>query len=198
MRTPARIFAALFQGGGDIPLLMPVLDRLIARGHAVRIMVGPGVRGSRLPVSADLKRRITSSGAVPVSFREPHLHPLDAAPHRKGIIGAWVPPGFRIVPGEAETALWAQAWAGNVRRTASRADRPCRRGFRFAWGSCSCGGSGGPRSCAHAHRFASAPRWYTATRAGMAARTWTYRCSSRCSRAKLLSNICTAEMLCRP
>jgi hypothetical protein len=41
MRTPARILAALFQGGGNIPLLMPILDRLIARGHAVRIMVGP-------------------------------------------------------------------------------------------------------------------------------------------------------------
>jgi MGT family glycosyltransferase len=114
MRTPARILAALFQGGGNIPLLMPILDRLIARGHAVRIMVGPGVRRSRLPVSVDLERRIASSGAIPILFREPDSHPLDAAPHSKGIIGAWVPSGFRFVPGEAATALWAPVWANNV------------------------------------------------------------------------------------
>jgi hypothetical protein len=114
MHTPARILATLFQGGENIPLLMPVLDRLIARGHTVRIMAGPGVRRSRLPVSADLDRRIASSGAVPILFREPDSHPLDAAPHSRGIIGAWVPSGFRFVPGEAATALWAPAWAKNV------------------------------------------------------------------------------------
>jgi MGT family glycosyltransferase len=114
MLAPARILAALFQGGGNIALLMPVLERLIARGHAVRIMVGPGVRRSRLPVSLDLRRRIASSGAVPVSFCEPDAHPLDAATRPKGAIGGWVPPGFRFVPGEAETALWAPAWARNV------------------------------------------------------------------------------------
>jgi hypothetical protein len=114
MQTPARILATLFQGGGNIPLLMPVLDRLIARGHAVRIMAGPGVRRSRLPVSADLDRRIASSGSVSISFSEPPSHPFDAVPHPKGIFGAWVPPGFRFVAGEAETAMWASAWAENV------------------------------------------------------------------------------------
>ena len=114
MRTPARILAALFQGGGNIPLLMPVLDRLIARGHAVRIMVGPGVRRSRLPVSCELERRIASSGSVSISFRAPPSHPLDAVARPKGIFGAWVPSGFRFVPGEAETAMWASVWAENV------------------------------------------------------------------------------------
>ena len=114
MHPPARVLAALFQGGGNIPLLMPVLEQLTTRGHLVRIMAGPSVRRSRLPVGADLERRIASSGAIRVPFREPHLHPLDAAPHAKGLIGTWAPRGFRIVSGEAETALWAPAWAENV------------------------------------------------------------------------------------
>jgi MGT family glycosyltransferase len=80
----------------------------------MRVMAGPGVRRSRLPVSGDLERRIASSGSVSISFREPASHPLDAVAHPKGIFGAWVPPGFRFVPGEAETAMWASAWAENV------------------------------------------------------------------------------------
>lgn len=114
MRPPAHILAALFQGGGNIPLIMPVLEQLIARGHVVRIMAGPGVRRSRLPVSADLEKRIASSGAVRVPFHEPRQHPLDTAPHAKGLIGAWAPIGFRVARGEAQTALWAPAWAENV------------------------------------------------------------------------------------
>jgi len=43
LRPPARVPAAQFQGGGNIPILMSVLKQLIARSYVVRIMVGPGV-----------------------------------------------------------------------------------------------------------------------------------------------------------
>jgi MGT family glycosyltransferase len=109
-----RILGAMFQGGGNIPLLMPVMARLAARGHSVHIMAGPGVRRSRLPVSADLLRRISRSSAALVPFHEPDLHPFDSAPPPAGLIGSWAPRGFKGVAREAHTAIWAPAWAANV------------------------------------------------------------------------------------
>ena len=76
MNRPAHILAAMFQGGGNIPLLMPVMARLVERGHILRILAGPGVRRSRLPISESLIRRSRrpvqrsyNSGARPPSAR---------------------------------------------------------------------------------------------------------------------------------
>jgi MGT family glycosyltransferase len=119
MHRPARILAAMFQGGGNIPLIMPVMARLVERGHAVRILAGPGVRHSRLQISAGFVQRIIASGAVLVPFREPHTHPLENA-LKKGILGRWVPVGFQGVTREAQAAAWAPAWAENVAAESQR------------------------------------------------------------------------------
>ena len=110
----ARVLAAVFQGGGNIPLIMPVLAELAARGHAVRVMAGPGIRRSRLPVSPDLLLRLSRTGTGAVSFPEPAPHPLDAAPPTRGLACGWVPGPFRGAPAEARTTLWAPAWAEAV------------------------------------------------------------------------------------
>ena len=94
-RRPARILTAMFQGGGNIPLLMPVMARLVERGHQVRIMAGPGVRRSRLPLSDGLVRRIADSGAQLIPFNEPAKHPFENAPPAIGLIGSWVPKAFQ-------------------------------------------------------------------------------------------------------
>ena len=114
MKRPVSILAAMFQGGGNIPLLTPVLARLVERGHELRIIVGPGVRRSRLPVSDGLVNRLASIGATLVPFRQPEPHPLDNAPPMRGLIGGWVPKPFRNIPGQAQTLVWAPAWAENV------------------------------------------------------------------------------------
>ena len=70
VRPPfARVLAAVFQGGGNIPLILPVLAELAAHGHDVRIMARPGIRGSRLPVSSDHRRRLAGAGVVPQGSR---------------------------------------------------------------------------------------------------------------------------------
>ena len=114
MAEPARILGAMFQGGGNVQLIMPIMTRLVERGHSVRIIAGPGVRPSNLPLSPDLVHRISSAGATLVPFRIPDLHPLDAAPPSKGVLGSWVPAGFKSLPGEARTAAWATAWSLQV------------------------------------------------------------------------------------
>jgi MGT family glycosyltransferase len=101
----------MFQGGGNIPLIMPVVTRLVARGHWVRIMAGPGVRQSRLPVSPAFLERIRSAGVTLVPFADPEVHPMDDARPARGLVGGWVPKVFRWVQLEAQATLWAPAWA---------------------------------------------------------------------------------------
>jgi len=111
MTRPLRILGAMFQGGGNVPLIMPIMARLVEQGHAVRVMAGPGVRRSRLPVNASLLGRIVASGATVVPFQPPPSNPFDTAGHPRGLVGRWVPPGFESIPAEAQTAVWASAWA---------------------------------------------------------------------------------------
>jgi hypothetical protein len=101
----------MFQGGGNIPLIMPVVSRLVARGHQVRIMASAGVRQSRMPVSSAFLERIRAAGPTLVPFPDPEVHPMDHAPRARGLIGGWVPKTFRSVPLEAQATLWAPVWA---------------------------------------------------------------------------------------
>src|SRR3954469_23823219 len=91
----ARVLAAVFQGGGNIPLILPVLAELAARGHAVRVVAGPGIRRSRLPVGQDFLDRLAMAGAKVVPFPEPALHPLDTAPAVRGLVHGWTLAEFR-------------------------------------------------------------------------------------------------------
>ncbi|HEV8714307.1 MAG TPA: glycosyltransferase [Candidatus Binatia bacterium] len=114
MTDSVRILFAMFQGGGNIPLIMPVVTRLVARGHQVRILVEPGVRQSRLPVSTAFLQRIQAARATLVPFPDPEVHPLDHVPRTRGLIGGWVPKAFRAYALEGRTALWAPVWAERV------------------------------------------------------------------------------------
>lgn len=104
----------MFQGGGNIPLTIPVVARLVARGHQVRVMAGPGIRRSRLRVSAAFSERIRAAGADRIPFREPDIHPLDEAPAPRGLLGGWAPKSLHGIQLETQTALWTPVWAENV------------------------------------------------------------------------------------
>ena len=110
----SRLLVAMFQGGGNIPLLLPIATRLATLGHRVRFIVGPGVRPSRLPVSEHLSRSLRATGADLVYLREPKIHPLDASPHVRGVTFGWVPKAFRSVAAEARAARWIPHWAQEV------------------------------------------------------------------------------------
>jgi MGT family glycosyltransferase len=115
MKRPAHILAAMFQGGGNIPLLMPVMVSLVERGHHLRILIGPGVRRSRLPVSESVVHRLAAAGAAVIPFKEPDRHPLDGVGPPKGLIGGWMPTQLHVLPQEARTLFWAPAWSENVK-----------------------------------------------------------------------------------
>ena len=77
---PLAILFAMFQGGGSIPLLLPIVRALVARGHRVRVLAGPGVRASRAPLSPRFLERVAATGASLVPFEEPDSHPFQDAP----------------------------------------------------------------------------------------------------------------------
>lgn len=110
----SRLLVAMFQGGGNIPLLLPIVARLAALGHHVRVMVGPGVRRSRLPVSEQLDRSLRAIGAEVIRLREPDIHPLDVSPGARGVALGWVPTAFRSVAAEARAARWIPHWTQEV------------------------------------------------------------------------------------
>lgn len=115
MARPLGILACMFQGGGNLPLILPILRELIARGHTVRVMAGPGVRTSRLKLGPSLLQRVDQMGAAVIPFREPDVHPFDDATFTDlGLIGSWTPTAFRNVQREARATVWAPAWALNV------------------------------------------------------------------------------------
>src|SRR5215216_2004138 len=112
----SRFVFGMFQGGGNIPLITPIVGRLVARGHDVRVIAGPGVRASRLPVSARMRERLLAAGARIVPFSEPAVHPLDAAPAIDGIDNEEIPAALRTrIIAETTPIHWAAAWAENVR-----------------------------------------------------------------------------------
>ena len=115
MKRPLKILACMFQGGGNISLISPILAELIERRHTVRAIVGPGVRPSRLKVSPSLLRCIDEIGAELIPLREVDVHPFDDATSiDRGLIGSWTPRSFRHVQRAALTSVWAPTWARNV------------------------------------------------------------------------------------
>lgn len=112
---PIRFLFAMFQGGGNIPLIMPIVSELVRRGHDVRIMAGPGIRGRPQPVTEDFLGRIARSGATRVPFQAPDVDPHEDAPPVRGVAFGWMPKRYEPISSRgARTALWSAHWASNV------------------------------------------------------------------------------------
>jgi UDP:flavonoid glycosyltransferase YjiC (YdhE family) len=114
MAEGRNLLMAMFQGGGNIPQLLPIVTRLVTLGHRVRVLVGPGVRRSRLRVSESLWRSLHATGAQILRLRDPDVPPWDAAPSAQGLLFGWTPQAFRSVEQEALAQLWLPHWADEV------------------------------------------------------------------------------------
>jgi UDP:flavonoid glycosyltransferase YjiC (YdhE family) len=121
MAEGRNLLVAMFQGGGNIPQLLPIVARLVMLGHRVRVLVGPGVRRSRLPVSESLWRSLHATGAQILRLREPEVHPWDMAPSAQGLLFGWTPQAFRSVEQEARAQSWLPHWADEVAAELQRA-----------------------------------------------------------------------------
>lgn len=119
--APLRFLFAMFQGGGNITLIMPIVGELVRRGHDVRVLPGTGIRYS-MPVSPRFSELIELSGSTRLPFVEPDADPYDAAPPLRGLLFGWMPERFkRIARFEARTTLWSAHWASAVTTELERA-----------------------------------------------------------------------------
>lgn len=109
-----RILFAMFHGDGNVPLITPIVAALVARGHAVRVLAGPGVRATRLPVGDRFLTRIAATGATHVPFTMPATHPFDDAPAPCGLLRGWTPKRLTAATSTAPTLVWSSAWAENM------------------------------------------------------------------------------------
>ena len=110
-----RVLFAMFEGGGNLSLILPIAARLVERGHEVRVLAGPNVRAGRPPISERFLPRIRATGATPVVLATPAPHPFDEA--RFGWTPRWLD---RITPNCAPL-VWSRAWAEGVRDALARA-----------------------------------------------------------------------------
>jgi UDP:flavonoid glycosyltransferase YjiC (YdhE family) len=110
-----RFLFAMFQGGGNIPLILPIVSELMRRGHQVRVIAGPNIRGPERPLSPAFLERIRASGAELVDFEMPTGDPYNTGPSARGLAFGWMPERFSPVSERmARTTLWSASWAANV------------------------------------------------------------------------------------
>ena len=118
---------AMFEGGGNVPLILPIVTRLVARGNRVKVVAGASIRrpGVFSPTDAFLQR-ITTTGASVVRLAEPDTHPLPGAAPR-GLALGWTPKrftsglafkGIDLALTTRWSAAWATGMAGEVAREA--------------------------------------------------------------------------------
>ena len=110
-RSPLDILFAMFQGGGNIPLIVPIVNQLTDRGHRVRVLAGNGVRSNRLPISPDFLSHLHATGAEVIQVADPEPHPFDITPPIQGLIRGWTPDYMKLIPLTARPNYWSPAWS---------------------------------------------------------------------------------------
>lgn len=109
MLFEVRILFAMFEGGGNLSLIFPIVARLVERGHDVRVLAGPNVRAGRTLMSERFLPRIHATGATAVMLPTPTPHPFDEA--RFG----WTPRWLDRITANCPPLVWSRAWAEGVR-----------------------------------------------------------------------------------
>ena len=104
----------MFEGGGNISLILPIAGRLVERGHQVRVLAGPTVWKSRRPAGTRFHERIASAGASVVPFQPSPFEPLDGPVRLRGLVGGWTPGPIVRLGGYVQVYRWAPAWSSNV------------------------------------------------------------------------------------
>jgi UDP:flavonoid glycosyltransferase YjiC (YdhE family) len=116
VERPGQFLFAMFQGSGNIPPILAVVQRLAARGHQVRVIAGPGLTPDRpgRPASPAFLDSIREAGAtvIPLPAAE---DPFAAAPPVQGGLWGWTPPSFAVNVFVARRFLAAPVWADHVR-----------------------------------------------------------------------------------
>ena len=118
---PIRFLFVMFQGGGNIPPILAVAQQLVAHGHDVRILAGPGLQPGRppRPPSAAFLEGVRTIGATLVPFHQAQ-DPFARLPPAQGLLWGWTPRAFAVNVFLARRFLAAPVWADNVQGALTR------------------------------------------------------------------------------
>ena len=102
---------AMFYGGGNVDLILPLVRRLIARDHEVCVLAGPRL-WPHLPEPIDpFLQAVKATGAKVVALPEPAVSPHDAAPPMHGLLLGWTPRRLKKAVNIAIASRWSSIWA---------------------------------------------------------------------------------------
>jgi MGT family glycosyltransferase len=104
----------MFQGGGNLHLIVPIVRELTARRHHVRVLAGPSIWAPYPPPPTSLLERITGAGASAIPLPVPAQNPHQAAPRQPGLIFGWTPKTLNKARYLGIASWWAPAWATAV------------------------------------------------------------------------------------
>jgi hypothetical protein len=112
---PIRFLFVMFQGGGNIPPVLAVAQQLVAHGHQVCILAGPGLQPGRppRPPSAVFLESVRTIGATLVPFHQAQ-DPFSRLPPAQGLLWGWTPRAFTVNVSLTRWFLAAPVWADNV------------------------------------------------------------------------------------
>lgn len=114
---------AMFHGGGNVYLILPIVRALTARGHRVRVLVGPRIWMPEPPPPAELLAAVAAAGATVIPLPQPVHNPHHVAPARRGLFMGWTPRQLSRGRNLATASWWAQTWAEATAREILR-ERP--------------------------------------------------------------------------
>ena len=98
---PKQFLFAMFQGSGNIPPILTGAKQLVARGHHMRTLAGPGIDHPPRPVGASFLEGIKTTGASLVPFEQP-----------PDIVSS--PPPLHGLPfKDAGSATWESPWTAD-------------------------------------------------------------------------------------
>ena len=115
-----RILVAMFEGGGNLSLILPIVARLVERSHDVRVLAGANVRAGRRPMSDSFLQRIRATSAELIVLATPTIHPFDEARFR-GLVRGWTPTWLERLTPNCAPLVWSDAWAAGVTAELARA-----------------------------------------------------------------------------
>ena len=109
----AYLLFAMFEGGGNVPLLTPVVDAVAARGHEVGVLVGPNIRRPAAPPPSErFLDRLRASGARVIPLGDVG-DPLAGFELRSAAFGR-TPDGLFGATDVDRLARWSGPWAQAV------------------------------------------------------------------------------------
>ena len=104
----------MFEGGGNVPLITPVVAAMVERGHDVAVVAGPNIRRPTVGLPSNrFLDRLRSTGARVVRLLDEPIDPLQGHAPRAAILGR-TPASLLGANDVGRTARWSRPWAQRV------------------------------------------------------------------------------------